>query len=75
MAFQPRDSLQRSERLQRFVRFDQNFQAVEVAQQWLPFAFDQTHLLNVAVSYQIPGGVTLGTVVHFDTGRPAPSQD
>jgi hypothetical protein len=36
----------------------------------LPFAFDQTHVLNLAVSYQFPGDVTAGVVVHFNCGRP-----
>jgi TonB family protein len=67
-------SLQRSERLQRYVHFDEAFNPVEVRQGWLPFAFDQTHVFNAVVSYKFPGNITTGMVVHFNTGRPESGQ-
>jgi TonB family protein len=67
-------SLQHSERLQRYVHFDEAFNPVEVRQGWLPFAFDQTHVLNAVVSYKFPGNITTGAVVHFNTGRPESGQ-
>jgi TonB family protein len=63
-------SLQRSTRYERFMRFDAEQNPVERASGELPFAFDQTHVLNVALSRQFPAGVTAGVVVHFNTGRP-----
>jgi len=67
-------SLQHSERLQRYVHFDDAFNPVEVRQGWLPFAFDQTHVLNAVVSYKFPGNITAGTVLHFNSGRPESGQ-
>jgi len=67
-------SLQHSERLQRYVHFDDAFNPVEVRQGWLPFAFDQTHVFNAVVSYKFPGNITAGAVVHFNSGRPESGQ-
>ena len=36
----------------------------------LPFAFDQSHILNLVLSYKFSNSVTLGGVFHFHTGRP-----
>ncbi len=36
----------------------------------VPFAFEQTHVLNAALSLRFDSGYTLGVVVHFNTGRP-----
>ena len=36
----------------------------------LPFAFDQTHTLNLTVGYQLPKGYKLSGSFHFNTGRP-----
>jgi TonB family protein len=65
-------SLQRSEREVRFIDLERYDATREVL--WkdanLPFAFDQTHVLNAALSWQLAHGWTLGGVVHFNTGRP-----
>jgi TonB family protein len=63
-------SLQRATRYETFSRFDAEQNPIERVSAELPFAFDQTHVLNVALSYQFPGNVTAGIVVHFNTGRP-----
>lgn len=36
----------------------------------LPFAFDQTHVLNAVISVDIGRNWTLGNTFHFHTGRP-----
>ncbi|MFY0572080.1 TonB family protein [Archangium lansingense] len=63
-------SLQRSTRLVRFTRF--NDQDVPVGQDEadLPYVFDQTHVANLVLSYKFANNVTLGGVLHFNTGRP-----
>jgi hypothetical protein len=67
-------SLQRSERYLRYVHFDDQFNPVEVREGWLPFAFDQAHVLNAVVSYKFPGNITAGAVLHFNSGRPESGQ-
>ncbi|WP_338873712.1 TonB-dependent receptor domain-containing protein [Myxococcus stipitatus] len=63
-------TLQRSVRRTRFYRYDVegNAQGESVAN--LPFAFDQTHVLNLVLSYKFANSVSLGGVLHFNTGRP-----
>ncbi|WP_375768586.1 TonB family protein [Archangium gephyra] len=63
-------SLQRSTRRVRFTRF--NDQDVPVGQDEadLPYVFDQTHVANLVLSYKFANNVTLGGVLHFNTGRP-----
>ncbi len=63
-------SLQRSTRRTRFYRYDAEGHRVGEAEADLPFAFDQTHILNLVLSYKFANNVTLGGVVHFNTGRP-----
>jgi hypothetical protein len=36
----------------------------------LPFAFDQTHVLNAVTSWEVGRHWTLGSTFHFHTGRP-----
>ncbi|WP_373691586.1 TonB-dependent receptor domain-containing protein [Hyalangium versicolor] len=66
-------SLQRSTRYTRFVRHDELGDSVNVEAKNLPFVFDQTHILNMVVSYKFANNVTLGGVLHFNTGRPETS--
>ncbi|HYO66341.1 MAG TPA: energy transducer TonB, partial [Archangium sp.] len=63
-------SLQRSTRHVRFTRF--NDQDVPVGQDEadLPYVFDQTHVANLVLSYKFANNLTLGGVLHFNTGRP-----
>lgn len=63
-------SLQRSTRYARFSRYDAYGTAVGEGAGYLPYAFDQTHIFNAVLSYQLPAGWTLGAVFHFNTGRP-----
>jgi TonB family protein len=63
-------SLQRSTRYTRFLRYNGFGEAVGVDSKNLPFVFDQTHILNLVLSYRFANNVTLGGVLHFNTGRP-----
>ncbi len=68
-------ALQRSQRYVRYAELDPTLSEVtELRFGELPFAFDQTHVFNLALSYQFPGNVTVGTVVHLNTGRPESGQ-
>jgi hypothetical protein len=67
-------SLQSSVRHQRFARLDDAYNVVEAVEADLPFAFDQTHVFNAAVSYHLPKNWTVGVVFHFNTGRPESGQ-
>jgi hypothetical protein len=62
--------LQHSYRYVTFNRFNNQGQTVSFASSYLPFQFDQTHVLNAVVSYRLPANWTIGTVVHFNTGYP-----
>ncbi|HET9451642.1 MAG TPA: TonB family protein [Aggregicoccus sp.] len=63
-------SLSRSTRFTRFYRYDARGEKVGEASENLPFAFDQTHILNLVLSRKFGNNVTLGGVLHFNTGRP-----
>jgi TonB family protein len=63
-------SLQRSTRYTRFVRYNEYDEEIGVGAKDLPFVFDQTHILNLVLSYRFANNVTLGGVLHFNTGRP-----
>ncbi len=63
-------TLMRSERLRRFALFTPDFTVAEDTTAMLPFAFDQTHTLNLTVGYVLPKGYRLSASVHFNTGRP-----
>jgi len=63
-------SLQRSTRQARYFRYNARGERIGELEGTLPFAFDQTHVVNLVVSRRLPGNVTLGGVFHFNTGRP-----
>jgi TonB family protein len=63
-------SLQRSTRYTRFLRYDDHGEAIGTDSKNLPFVFDQTHIVNLVVSYKFANNFTLGGVLHFNTGRP-----
>jgi hypothetical protein len=63
-------SLQRSTRHVRFNRYDAYDRAVSRAEGDLPYVFDQTHVMNLVLSYKFANNITLGGVLHFNTGRP-----
>lgn len=66
-------SLQRSTRYTHFYRYDLHGEVVGEDAKNLPFVFDQTHIVNLVVSYKFANNVTLGGVLHFNTGRPETS--
>ncbi|MCY1018924.1 TonB family protein [Pyxidicoccus sp. MSG2] len=63
-------TLQRSTRLTRFYRYDGAGNVIGEDEKDLPFAFDQTHIVNLVLSYKFSNSVTVGGVVHFNSGRP-----
>lgn len=63
-------SLSRSERLRRYPVFGGNVDDVQVREGFVPFAFDQTHNLNLVAGYQLPHAFKVGGTFHFNTGRP-----
>ncbi len=67
-------SFNQSRRHTVFSRLDDEGNEVGRAEGYLPFAFEQVHVLNAALSYKFDGNITLGAVVHFNTGRPESGQ-
>ncbi|MCP3139961.1 TonB family protein [Pyxidicoccus xibeiensis] len=63
-------SLQRSTRQTRFKKYDWQGNVIGEDEKNLPFVFDQTHILNLVLSYKFSNSITLGGVFHFNTGRP-----
>ncbi len=63
-------SLQRSTRRTKFYRHDAEGNVYAEDEADLPFVFDQTHIVNLVLSYKFSNSVTVGGVVHFNTGRP-----
>lgn len=67
-------SLQRTTRFQRFVRFADDGSVVGESEAELPYPFDQTHVANAGLTWRLPHNLTMGAVVHFNTGRPESGQ-
>ncbi|MFL5351006.1 TonB family protein [Archangium sp.] len=63
-------SLQRSTRHVRFTRYDAHGLPTGQDAADLPYVFDQTHVANLVLSYKFSNSVTLGGVLHFNSGRP-----
>jgi TonB family protein len=63
-------SFLQSKRRVRFHRIGDDNRVVETVEGTLPFAFEQAHVVNAALSYKLGNNWTLGTVLHFNTGRP-----
>jgi len=63
-------SLSRSERLRKYPVFGNSVDDVQVREGFVPFAFDQTHNLNLVAGYQLPHAWKLSGTFHFNTGRP-----
>jgi hypothetical protein len=63
-------SLQRSTRHVRFTRYGSHGEPVGQAEADLPYVFDQTHVLNLVLNYKFANNITLGGVLHFNSGRP-----
>ena len=67
-------SFLQSRRKVRFSRYGDDNRVVETVEGELPFAFEQAHVFNAALSYKFGNNWTVGTVVHFNTGRPESGQ-
>jgi hypothetical protein len=63
-------TLLRSERYRRALGFDGAGAVVSDETTWLPFDFDQTHVLNVTGGVTLPRGFRVSANVHVNTGRP-----
>ncbi|WP_241758387.1 TonB-dependent receptor domain-containing protein [Myxococcus landrumensis] len=63
-------SFLQSRRRLRIDRYDDQNQRVASEEATVPFAFEQAHVFNAALSYKFDGGYTVGAVLHFNTGRP-----
>jgi TonB family protein len=63
-------SFLQSKRHVRFNRIGDDNRVTESVEGTLPFAFEQAHVVNAAVSYRFGNNWTVGTVFHFNTGRP-----
>ncbi|MGQ0506795.1 MAG: TonB-dependent receptor domain-containing protein [Myxococcaceae bacterium] len=63
-------TLQRSTRYERWSRYDSRERVIGTSQGDVPFVFDQTHILNLVLSYKFNNNITVGVAVHFNTGRP-----
>jgi hypothetical protein len=63
-------TLMRSERRRRALTFDASARVVDDTVTWLPFDFDQTHVLNLTVGVTLPRGFRVSANVHLNTGRP-----
>jgi len=63
-------TLMRSERMRRFALYNADQTVVTDTTAMLPFAFDQTHTLNLTLGYQLPKGYRISASFHLNTGRP-----
>lgn len=63
-------TLLRSERYRRALGFDSSGRVVDDVTTWLPFDFDQTHVLNLTGGLTLPYGFKVSANVHVNTGRP-----
>ena len=63
-------SLSRSERHEIFPRLNARGQSVGNDNADLPYAFDQTFIANMVLSYRFDNGISVGATLHFNTGRP-----
>ncbi len=63
-------SLMRSERERLWVNFDPDGHPSPVQHAMLPFAFDETHNVNLVAGVELPFAVKFGVTLHFNSGRP-----
>ncbi|NTX63577.1 TonB-dependent receptor [Myxococcus sp. CA051A] len=63
-------SFLQSRRRVRIERYDDQNQLLGTDHATVPFAFEQEHVFNAALSRKFGNGYTVGAVVHFNTGRP-----
>ncbi|MBL8921872.1 MAG: TonB-dependent receptor [Myxococcaceae bacterium] len=63
-------TLLRSERLRRAIAFDASGAIVEDVTRWVPFEFDQTHVLRLTGGVTLPRGFRVSVGLHVNSGRP-----
>jgi hypothetical protein len=63
-------TLLRSERYRRALQFDASAAVVEDVTAWLPFDFDQTHVLHLTAGVTLPRGFKVSAGFHVNSGRP-----
>ena len=63
-------TLLRSERYRRALGFDGGGSIISDETTWLPFDFDQAHVVNVTGGVTLPLGFRVSANVHVNTGRP-----
>lgn len=63
-------TLLRSERYRRALQFDASAAVVEDVTTWLPFDFDQTHVLHLTAGVTLPRGFKVSAGFHVNSGRP-----
>jgi TonB family protein len=63
-------SFLQSKRHVRFNRIGDDNRVTQTVEGTLPFACEQAHVVNAALSYKFGNNWTVGTVLHFNTGRP-----
>ena len=63
-------TLMRSERQRQFAEYNADQSVASVKTAMVPFAFDQSHSLNVVAGAQLPAGVKVSASFHLNTGRP-----
>ncbi|MBL8912581.1 MAG: TonB-dependent receptor [Archangium sp.] len=63
-------TFQRSERLRNVIDFDATGRVLDTSARWVPFEFDQSHVLHVTGGVVLPLAIHVSVGVHFNTGRP-----
>lgn len=63
-------TLQYSDRFAHFPLYDGQGNQIGTSSGYLPFAFDQTHVLNAVLSHKFEGGWSAGATFHLNTGAP-----
>jgi hypothetical protein len=63
-------TFQRAERLRPVVDFDGAGRVVQTAERWVPFDFDQAHVLHLTGGVVLPWAIHVSVGLHFNTGRP-----
>ncbi len=63
-------TLLRSERYKRALQFDARGAVVDDVTAWVPFDFDQTHVLHLTGGLTLPRGWKLSAGLHLNSGRP-----
>ncbi|MFT3712162.1 MAG: TonB-dependent receptor [Archangium sp.] len=63
-------TFQRSERLRTVFDFDGSGRVTDSEQRWVPFEFDQAHVLHLTGGVVLPFAIHVSLGLHVNTGRP-----